>query len=227
MERHFDEDLKALKEQLLRMGGIAEEMIQKSVKALMERNSDLTQEVFELEKSVNQLHIEVDDRCIKLIALHQPMAVDLRLITAAMKINSDLERIADQAVNVSQTAYYHLLKETPVPQMDMLTRMAQIAQKMLKEALDSFSRKDVDLARSVLSQDEEEDRLKSQAINSLIELIRQEPAHCKQFVDIILISKNLERIGDHATNIAEDVIFMALGKDIRHHAQQQEQQQKF
>jgi phosphate transport system protein len=217
MERHFDEDLKALKERLLRMGSIAEEMIQKAVKALFERNEALTQEVFELEKTVNQLHVEVDDRCIKLIALHQPMAQDLRLLAAAMKINSDLERVADQAVNMGQTAYYHLFKETPVPQTDMLLRMAEIAQKMLKESLDAFSRKDVDLARGVLAQDGEEDQLKSQAINSLIDLIRKEPAHTKQFVDIILISKNMERIADHATNIAEDVIFMVLGKDIRHH----------
>src|SRR5215213_18943 len=129
MERHFDEDLKALKERLLRMGSIAEEMIQKAVKALMERNSTLTQEVFELENTVNQLHVEVDDRCIKLLALHQPMAIDLRLLTAAMKINSDLERIADQAVNTCQTAHYHLFKETPVPEMAMITRMAEIAQK--------------------------------------------------------------------------------------------------
>ena len=127
MQRHFDEDLKSLKERLLRMGSMAEEMIQKATKAVMERNSALAEEVFELEKTVNLMHIEVDDRCIKLIALHQPMAVDLRLITAAMKINSDLERVADQAVNVCQTAYYHLLKETPVPQMNILPRMAQIA----------------------------------------------------------------------------------------------------
>ncbi len=225
MERHFDEDLKALKERLLRMGSIAEEMIQKATKAVMERNSVLAEEVFELEKTVNLMHIEVDDRCIKLIALHQPMAVDLRLITAAMKINSDLERVADQAVNVCQTAYYHLLKETPVPQMNILPRMAQIAQKMLKDALDAFSTKNVELAQNVLSQDEEEDRLKSETMNGMIELIRKEPAHCKQFVDIILLSKNYERIGDHCTNIAEDVIFMVLGKDIRHHAQQEQQEQ--
>ena len=220
MERHFDEDLKALKERLLRMGSIAEEMIQKAVKALQERNSALTQEVFELENTVNQLHVEVDDRCIKLLALHQPMAIDLRLLTAAMKINSDLERIADQAVNTCQTAYYHLFKETPVPEMAMITRMAEIAQKMLKESLDAFSKKDVELARGVLLQDGEEDRLKAENIASLVELIRTNPVHSKQFVELILISKNMERIADHATNIAEDVIFMVLGKDIRHQLSQ-------
>jgi phosphate transport system protein len=139
VERHFDEELSRLKELLLRMGATAEDMIQKAVRALRERNEKLTQEVFTLEEQVNHMHVEIDDRCLKLIALHQPMAADLRLITAAMKINSDLERIADQAVNASQTCYYHLFKETPVPQVSLVFRMAEISQKMLREALDAFS----------------------------------------------------------------------------------------
>src|SRR5262245_39791789 len=147
MERHFDEELNALKERLLRMGAISEEMIRKAVKALTERNEKLTQEVFTLEEEVNRLHMEIDDRCLKLIALHQPMAADLRLITAAMKINSDLERIADQAVNAGQTCFYHLFKETPVPQVSMILKMAEISQKMVREALDAFSRRDTALAQ--------------------------------------------------------------------------------
>lgn len=217
MQRHFDEDLKTLKERLLRMGSLAEEMIQKAVKALQERDSKLPEQVFKLEEEVNQLHVEVDDRSIKLLALHQPMAVDLRFITAAMKINTDLERIADQAVNVAETCYYHLFKETPVPQIGMLAGMGEISQKMLKDALDAFSKRDVALAKSVLGQDEEEDELKKKALNELIDLIKKEPDHSKQFVDLILISRNMERIGDHCTNIAEDVIFMVAGQDVRHH----------
>lgn len=217
MERHFDEDLRQLKERLLRMGAIAEEMIQKAVKALYERRDALTAEVFDLETQVNQLHIEIDDRCLKLIALHQPMAVDLRLIAAAMKINTDLERIADQAVNVSQTCHYHLLKETPVPEVALLTRMAEISQKMLRDSLDAFARQDVDLAKSVLAQDEEEDQLKARALTQLIERLKKDPERSSQYVDLILLSRNMERIGDHATNVAEDVIFMVQGKDIRHH----------
>ena len=217
MDRHFDEGLNALKGKILRMGALAEDMIEKAVKALMERSPELTQEVFELEKEVNRMHVEVDDDCLKLIALHQPMAVDLRLITAAMKINNDLERIADQAVNASQTCYYHLFKETPVPQISMIPHMAVISQKMLRLSLDAFARRDVGAALGVLRQEEEEDRLKAQALNDLIDLIREDPPHSKQFVDLILLSKNMERIGDHATNIAEDVIFMVQGKDIRHH----------
>jgi phosphate transport system protein len=220
MERHFDEDLKALQERLLRMGSLAEEMIQKAVKALFDRNPALSQEVFELEKQVNHLHVEVDDRCLKLFALHQPMAVDLRTITAAMRINNDLERIGDQAVNIGQTCYYHLFKETPVPQVSMIQRMAEISQKMLKDSLDSFSTRNVDLARDVMEQDQEEDDLKREAITQLIELVQKDPGHAVQFVDLILLAKNMERIGDHATNIAEDVIFMVLGKDIRHHQDQ-------
>jgi phosphate transport system protein len=217
MERHFDGDLKGLKEALLRMGGLAEEMIQKAVKALFERNAALTQEVFDLEKQVNLLHVEVDDRCLKLFALHQPMAVDLRTITAAMRINNDLERIGDQTVNVAQTCYYHLFKETPVPQVSLIRRMAEISQKMLKDSLDAFATKNVELARAVMAQDEEEDKLKREAITELIALIQKDPDHSMQFVDLILLAKNMERIGDHATNVAEDVIFMVLGKDIRHH----------
>jgi phosphate transport system protein len=217
MERHFDEDLRQLKERLLRMGAIAEEMIQKAVKALHERKDALTAEVFDLETQVNQLHIEIDDRCLKLIALHQPMAVDLRLIAAAMKINTDLERIADQAVNVSQTCHYHLLKETPVPEVTLLTRMAEISQKMLRESLDAFARQDVELAKNVLAQDEEEDQLKARALTQLIERLKKDPERSSQYVDLILLSRNMERIGDHATNVAEDVIFMVQGKDIRHH----------
>ncbi|HMX43131.1 MAG TPA: phosphate signaling complex protein PhoU, partial [Elusimicrobiota bacterium] len=166
---------------------------------------------------VNQMHVEIDDRCLKLIALHQPMAADLRLITAAMKINSDLERIADQAVNAGQTCYYHLFKESPVPQISMITQMAEISQKMLRDSLDAFSRRDVALAEKVLKQDEEEDRLKAQALTSLIDLLKKDPSHSSQYVDLILLSRNMERIGDHATNVAEDVIFMVQGKDIRHH----------
>lgn len=216
MERHFDEDLKTLKERVLYMGQTALDMVDKAGRCLSGRDSDLAKAVFELEKTVNQLHVEVDDRCVKLFALHQPMAIDLRFITAVMKINSDLERIGDQAVNVCQTCHYFLFKEESVPQVDMVLQMAEISHRMLRDAMRAFDLKDVELARDVMAQDEIEDKLKRQAITGLIELIRKDPPHAKQFVDLILLSKNFERVGDHATNIAEDIIFMALGKDIRH-----------
>ena len=216
MERHFDEELNRLKELLLRMGATAEDMIQKAVRALRERNEKLTQEVFTLEEQVNHMHVEVDDRCLKLIALHQPMAGDLRFLAAAMKINNDLERIADMAVNASQTAFYHLFKEPPVPQIAMVQNMAEVAQRMLRHSLEAYATRDVDLAQRVLAEDAEEDRLKAQALKDLISLIRSDPPRSEAFVELILLSKNMERIGDHATNIAEDVVFMVLGKDIRH-----------
>jgi phosphate transport system protein len=217
MDRHFDEDLKTLKERVLYMGQTALDMVDKAGRGLRERDSDLAKAVFELERTVNQLHVEIDDRCVKLFALHQPMAIDLRFITAAMKVNSDLERIGDQAVNVAQTCHYFLFKEESVPQVDIILKMAEISHRMLKDAMRAFDQKDVELARAVMAQDEMEDRLKREAITDFIRLIRQDPPHAKQFVDLILLSKNFERIGDHATNVAEDVIFMALGKDIRHH----------
>lgn len=217
MESHFDHELKSLKERLLHMGDIAVNMVEIAVTALMSRDVDLAQDVFDLEIIVNRLHIEIDDRCVKMLALHQPMAVDLRLITTVMHINSDLERIGDQAVNVSQTAYFHLFKESPVPETNRLVpRMGDVALKMVRDGLAAFDKKDVELARSVLKLEEEQDQLKAEALHSMISLIGRDPVHSKQFVDIILISKNLERIGDHATNIAEDAIFMVLGKDIRH-----------
>lgn len=218
-DRHFDADLKALEKRILDMGSLCETMIQKAVQALIERSEPLSQEVFRLEIDANRMHIEIDDVAIKLMALHQPMAGDLRFLACAMKVNSDLERIADMAVNASQTGYYHLFKEPPVPQLAMITRMAELAQHMLRNSLEAYARRDVALAQRVLAEDAEEDRLKAQALTDLIALIRTEPTRSEAFVELILLSKNMERIGDHATNIAEDVIFMVLGKDVRHQEQ--------
>ncbi|MBK9923155.1 MAG: hypothetical protein IPP09_08325 [Elusimicrobia bacterium] len=138
-ERHFDGDLKDLDRRLLAMGALCETMIQKAVKALIDRNPELTQEVFRHEEEANRFHIEIDDIAIKLIALHQPMAGDLRFLAAAMKINNDLERIADMAVNASQTAFYHLFNEPPVPEINMVTHMAEVAQRMLRDSLDAYA----------------------------------------------------------------------------------------
>jgi phosphate transport system protein len=217
MERHFDEDLKTLKERTLYMAQTALDMVDKAGRGLRDQDEDLLKAILELENTVNRLHVEVDDRCVKLFALHQPMAIDLRFITAIMKINSDLERIGDQSVNVAQTCLYYLFKEEEVPQTSLVVKMAEISHKMLRDAIRAFDLRDVELARAVMAQDEEEDRLKREAISGFIHLIRKDPPHAKQLVDLILLSKNFERVGDHATNVAEDVIFMALGKDIRHH----------
>jgi phosphate transport system protein len=219
MERHFDQDLQQLKERILFMGSLAETMIHVAVKALVDRNRALIQDVYRHEEEVNKLQIEIDDSAIKMMALHQPAASDLRFLTAAMKINSDLERIADQAVNIAETTEY-LLQEPQLKPLIDVPRMAQIASRMLKDALDSFVKRDEALARSVLVRDDEVDDLKDQVFRELLTYMISDPGTIKRGLDLILVSRNLERIADHATNIAEDVIYVILGKDIRHHVEQ-------
>ena len=170
--------------------------------------------VQEWESQVNILHIEIDEICLKLIALHQPAANDLRFLAAALKINSDLERVGDQAVNIAETATY-LIKEPRIKLGD-IPRMVEVAVGMLKDSLDAFSRGDVELAKDVIHRDDEEDRLKSQTFNELVQLMQSDASTIQRGMDVILIARNLERVADHATNIAEDVVFMVVGKDIRH-----------
>lgn len=219
MERHFDRDLQELKERILYMGSLAETMIHLAIKGLVDRQPDLGKDIARQERDVNQLQIEIDDRAIKMIALHQPTASDLRFLAAAMKINSDLERIADQAVNISETTEY-LLQEPPLKPLIDVPRMAQIASKMLKDALDSFVNRDENLARSVLVRDDQVDELKDQVFRELLTYMISDASTIKRGLDLILIARNIERIADHATNIAEDVVYVILGKDIRHRAEE-------
>jgi phosphate transport system protein len=217
MKRHFDTDLEDLRGRLLRMGSLCEEMVHYAVKVVVDRDDSHLSKVQDWERQVNALHIEIDEVCLRLIALHQPAAGDLRLIAAAIKINSDLERVGDQAVNIAETGVY-LLKEPKIKLGD-IPRMVEVAAGMLKDALDAFSRGDVELAREVIKRDDEEDRLKSQTFNELVTLMQRDASAIQRGMDIILVARNLERIADHATNVAEDVIFMVLGKDIRHSAE--------
>lgn len=214
MIRQFDKDLEDLRGRLLRMGSLCEEMVHYAVKIVVERDDSHLSAVQDWERQVNAAHIDIDEVCLRLIALHQPAAGDLRLIAAAIKINSDLERVGDQAVNIAETGVY-LLKE-PVIKLGDIPRMVEVASGMLKDSLDAFARGDVNLARDVIKRDDEEDRLKSQTFNELVTLMQRDASAIQRGMDIILIARNLERIADHATNIAEDVIFMVLGKDIRH-----------
>jgi phosphate transport system protein len=218
MKRKFDEDLDVLRGSLLEMGGLAEDMIHYAVKVLSGRDESFLKQVQEMEERVNRLHIDIDEHCLRLIALHQPAAGDLRLIAAALKINSDLERIGDQAVNIAETSI-DLCRQPKIALGD-IPRMVELAAEMLKDSLDAFSRGDVELARSVIARDDEEDRLKSQTFNELLALMKSDASAIQRGMDIILIARNLERVADHATNIAEDVVFMVLGKDIRHHAEE-------
>ena len=166
---------------------------------------------------INQLHIEIDRRCFKLLALHQPMAVDLRAIVSAVKINTDLERVGDLAINIAE-AVRRYMRHPPVKELIDIPRMANIAQSMLRDALDAYVRRDIALAQEVLDQDDELDALKTQVFRELLTYMLQDPTTIEPALDLILISRHLERIGDHATNVAEDVIFMVSARDVRHHA---------
>jgi len=219
MKRHFDDELKELKERLLYMGSLVEERIYKSIKALVERNEEQCKEIIATDDLINDLQIEIDDRCLKLLALRQPIAIDLRFITAAMKINSDLERMGDLAVNISENSL-SLLKQPQLKPLIDIPRMAQISQTMVKDSLDAFVRRDIELARKVLLMDDEVDGLKDQVFRELLTFMISDPQTIPRALNLILISRHLERIADHATNIAEDVIYMVLGKDIRHHAEE-------
>jgi len=217
MERHhFEEDLQALKNRLLNMGALVEERVHEAILALIERNLDRAEAVAASDQDVNELQIEIDDRCLKLLALQQPMASDLRLITAAMKINADLERIGDQAVNIAEHAL-RVLAHPPLKPLLDLTRMAEAAEKMTRDSLDAFVRKDAELARSILARDDEVDQLKDQCFRVLLTYMMADPGTIERAIALILVSRSLERIADHATNIAEDVIFVVEAKDVRHH----------
>ena len=217
MERHhFEEELQALKNRLLNMGALVEERVHQATFALIERRPDAIDRVIAGDQDVNDLQIEIDDRCLKLLALQQPMASDLRLITAAMKINADLERIGDQAVNIAENAQ-RILTHPPLKPLIDLPRMAEIAQRMTRDSLDAFVRRDPELARNILARDDEVDQLKDQVFRVLLTYMMADPATIERALGLILISRNLERIADHATNIAEDVIFVVEAKDVRHH----------
>ena len=213
---HFQEQAATLKERLLVMAGLAEERVRTVMEALVERELEFVDRVQAGDEPINQLHIEIDDRCFKLVALYQPMATDLRAIVAAVKINTDLERVGDLAVNIAE-AVRRYLHHPPVKKLIDIPRMAELAQRMLRDSLDAFVRRDVDLAQQVLNQDDELDALKTQVFRNLLTLMLQDPPTIEPSLDLILISRHLERIGDHATNIAEDVIFMVSARDVRHH----------
>lgn len=215
--RHFQDELEQLKARLLAMGGLAEEQVRLAVTGLVNRDRDVIGRVLAGDGPLNALHIEVDNRCFTLLALHQPMAVDLRAIVAAVKINTDLERVGDLAINIAEAARQYV-GHPPVKKLIDIPRMATIAQNMLRDALDAFVRRDTELARHVLNEDDALDALKTQIFRELLTYMLQDPATIEPALDLILVSRHLERIGDHATNVAEDVIFMVLARDVRHHA---------
>ena len=214
---HFREELEALQGRLLEMGGLAEERVRAALQGLVSRDAALINKVLSGDEPINQLHIEVDNRCFRLLALHQPMATDLRAVVAAVKINTDLERVGDLAVNIAEASNRYI-GHAPVKQLIDIPLMGDIAQAMLRDALDSFVKRDTDLAHRVLNEDDRLDSLKTQVFRDLLTHMLRDQATVEPSLDLILVSRHLERIGDHATNIAEDVIFMVSGRDVRHHS---------
>jgi phosphate transport system protein len=215
VNRHFQEELDALQGRLLEMGGLAEERVRTAVQGLVERDSAMIDETLAGDEPVNELHLDIDNRCFTLLALHQPMAKDLRAVVACVKINTDLERVGDLAVNIAEAAR-RCVGHPPVKQLLDIPRMGEIAQGMLRDALDCFVKRDTRLAQHVLEQDDHLDALKTQIFRELLTYMIQNPATVEPALDLILISRHLERIGDHATNVAEDVIFMVEALDVRH-----------
>lgn len=219
IERPFDEELKALKEKLLEMAARAEEQIALAVRALKERREDMACQVLEREAAINRLDIEVDETAMKLLALRQPMAADLRFITSAMSIGTDLERIGDLAVNIAERTL-DLLKRPQLKPLIDIPRMAELAQAMVRDALTAFVNGDEKLAKQVCERDDEVDELNDQVFRELLTYMMQDPGTITRAVDLILVGRHLERIADHATNIGEDVIYMVKGRTIKHHAEE-------
>jgi len=215
MQRHFHEELEALKQTLLAMGGLVEDQIRRVMRALVERDDALAQEVIERDQQVNAYDVEVDETCVSLLALHQPAAGDLRFLTTAMKIVTDLERMGDQAVNIAQRVL-ELNREPQLKPYIDLPRMAEKAQLMVKQSLDAFVARDTELARRVCGEDAEVDALKEQIFRELLTFMMEDARTIPRAIRLILISRFLERVADHATNVAEMVIYLVEAKMVRH-----------
>ena len=214
-DKHYEQGLKTLKEEILKMGGIVEQMVHYAMKALVERNTSLVKEVSSREPSVNRLEITIDELCIQLLALHQPAASDLRFISVGLKISKDLERMGDLAVNISETVE-EINREPQLKEFVDLPRMAGKTQQMVKASLDAFVKQDVNAAKKVCEMDDDVDNLKDKIQQDVIDRIKEKPDGIAVGIGLISVAKNLDRVADHSTNIAEEVIFMVEGKDIRH-----------
>ncbi|HEX8926561.1 MAG TPA: phosphate signaling complex protein PhoU [Terriglobales bacterium] len=217
MRSRFQQGLDDLKQRLLEMGGMAENAVEIATEVYQRRDPKLAQQVFDREKSINDLERTIDELAVDLLAMQQPMAGDLRFILAVLKINADLERVGDQAVNIVQRAL-NIIRSEPVDIPVDILRMTTAVSTMVRRALESFLSGKADVAEAVLEMDNIVDRMKDEAFVTLVKAIKADPEHTTQFLDAMLITRNLERVADHATNIAEDVIFWVKGADVRHGA---------
>ncbi len=216
MERHLDEELKQVKEKLLRMAALVEDSISQSIQGLQEEREDLPREVLRREERINQLDVEVDGLGMKLLALNQPMALDLRFITAVLRIGRDLERMGDLAVNIAERTL-DLIRQPKLKPLIDIPRMAEAAQGMVRDAITAFIDRDAELALDVCRRDAEVDGLNNQVFRELLTYMMQDASTITRAVNLILVARHLERIADHATNIGEDVIYYVRGRTIKHH----------
>jgi len=216
--RHFVEELESLKTKLLEMSSLVEAAIQRSISAVIAKDKSAAEEVFRSEARINEIEIEIDEFATNLLALQQPMAADLRLIVAALKINTDLERMGDLSVNIAERAK-SLMEEPVITPMIDIPHIAGLVQSMVRKALDAFVNRDADLARSVLASDDAVDSLRTACYHELVSFMEKDPQHIRQALDLLAVTRNLERIADHSTNIAEDVMYLVKGVDVRHHAE--------
>jgi phosphate transport system protein len=220
MNRHFDEELKDLNKDILKMGVLAQEAIFKSIESLKNRDKSQAQDVIAADRKIDELELVIDEYCIDLIARHQPMAGDLRFITTGMKVNAELERIADLAVDICQRVLALADKPLLKPLID-IPRLSNIAQNMVRDAIDAFVNRDVALAKKVVLADSEADKLRNLVQDELInDYLAKDPKTADRAVSLLLIARHLERISDHTTNIAEDVIYMVEAKVVKHHPEQ-------
>ena len=215
--RHFSLELEDLHQRLLQMGGLVEAVIRKAIRALVDRDKNVADQVFQDEERINQMEIDIDDMGTRLLALHQPVARDLRFLTAALKINTDLERMGDLAVNITERALSLISMPTVKPLID-IPKMASMVEQMLLRSLGAFVNGDAEMAKLVLLSDDEVDRLRDSIYRELVTFMQNDPTTVQAAVDLMFVARDLERIADHATNIAEDVVYLVQGVDVRHRA---------
>ena len=217
MERHFDDELKELHVEILKMSALTQEAIYKSIKSLEERDGSLARRIVDSDRTVDELELAIENRCLDLLARHQPVANDLRFIAVGMKLNAELERIADLAVDIAQRVLQLIDKPLLKPLID-IPKLSVIAQRMVKNSIDAYIYRDVELAKKVILSDSEADALRNLVQDELInDYISKDGSTAPRAIPLLLIARHLERICDHATNIAEDVIYMVQAKVVRHH----------
>ena len=216
--RHFEQELEELKGKLLEMSALVESAVQRSVMAVTQKDRSAAEQVFHDEARINELQIEIDEFAINLLATQQPLAADLRLVVAALKINTDLERMGDLSVHIAQRAL-SLLTEPVIKPMVDIRHMSALVESMVRKSMDAFVANDADMARSVLASDDAVDSLRTASYHELVSYMEKEPRNIPQALDLIGITRSLERIADHSTNIAEGVLFLVKGIDVRHNAE--------